>query len=492
MTDFSAPHRMSPSAFVIIFIKSIKSIIGTSILLIFANIYDADSIIGNVWLRILAILAISAALALMVSFAQYYHKKFYIKDGYLIFTHGIIQRETASIPLDRIHSLRTKQGVWYRLLDLKGIVIDTLALREEEIELILDEGDWQRLLQRIRQEEQPKATTEPPAYRTDTVRRFANKNLLLDALCQNHLKGMAILGGFLSIIFGHLNDIPYNTFDIIDNYAESYFDEIAADPLRIVPVLATVYVIVLLLWIGRALLRYYDMSLTYDRKLLTFTHGLLSRASSRFAFDKVCTIWVKRNFLEKRFGLCTLRLRQALNVTAKKEEDNLKLYGADSSSFFLAWWLGEDYRIAPDIITSKSGKGVFVHSLLPDLLLSVAATAVLCYFNLYVWTSVPAIYLLISVVKGIMAMRHSKITLKDSYIVVYGGRFAEIENYIKYRNIEVVKIRSTPFTRWFHRVTLSISTAGSNFSVRSLKVDEAKLIYELLLFKAESTSDNEF
>lgn len=85
-------------------------------------------------------------------------------------------------------------------------------------------------------------------------------------------------------------------------------------------------------------------------------------------------------------------------------------------------------------------------------------------------------------------MRHSKITLKDSYIMVYGGRFAEIENYIKYHNIEVVKIRSTPFTRWFHRVTLSISTAGSNFSVRSLKIDEAKLIYELLLFKAESTT----
>ena len=64
MTDFSAPHRMSPSAFVIIFIKSLKSIIGTSILLIFANIYDADSVVGNLWLRILAILAISAALAL--------------------------------------------------------------------------------------------------------------------------------------------------------------------------------------------------------------------------------------------------------------------------------------------------------------------------------------------------------------------------------------------------------------------------------------------
>lgn len=43
---------------------------------------------------------------------------------------------------------------------------------------------------------------------------------------------------------------------------------------------------------------------------------------------------------------------------------------------------------------------------------------------------------------------------------------------------------STPFTSYNHRVKLVISTNGTSFAIRSLKEQEAKEIYELLLLNS--------
>lgn len=485
MTDFSLPQRMSTAAFFIIFTKIFKSVAGAAVILIFVRAIDfnSDSFIETALTVLLIGLSACFVLSLVLAIAAYFPKKFYVKDGNLIFIHGIINRETTTIPLDRVHSLRTKQDLWYRLLDMRGVIFDTLAAKGEDIELILSETHWKNLLNLIEQEERPQTTAAdlPPIYNPISTMRFSHKSLILDALCQNHFKGLAILGSFLAVIFDRLNDFTDNAAETISNYAYSFSENMVLTPLYIIILLVVTYLIVLALWMGKVLLRYYDMSLTYDKKMLTFSHGLISRSSSRFAYRKVCAIWVKRNFLEKKLGLCTLMLKQAVNVTAQNEEDNLKLYGADTSEFFLKWWLGKEYMDATEIITAKSGRGVIAHSLLPDLLITAVATATLCKLNMYLWVAIPLIYFIASIFKGILAMRRSRITLKDSYIVINDGRFAEISNYVKYRDVEVVRIRHTPFTRIFHRVTLTLSTPGTTYSVRSLKEREAQEIYELIL-----------
>lgn len=493
MTDFSLPQRMGLNAFLIIFIKIFRTVFNASVIYFVIKAFDSGLCLsdGDVWIRIIGGFIAMIGVSLLLAAVAYFPKKFYVKDGYLIFMHGLLNRETTTIPLGRIHSLRTKQGIWYRIFEMKGIVFDTLASKGAEIELLLDESEWRHLLHLIDNGERPKIAleTEPKLKVATHIRQFGNQYLLLDAICQNHLKGMAILGGFLAATFERMNEfMDNNAADTIIDCAMSFYDGWLMSPLRLLLIVVVIYAVVLLLWTGRLFLRYSNMSMRYDRKLLIFTYGLLSRSSCRFKFGKVCTIWVKRNFFEKKLGLCTLMLRQALNVTAQKEEDNLKLYGVDLSSFFLKWWLGEDYMTESDIISARSGRGAFVHSFLPDLLISLIAIVLLCYFNAYVWLILPIVYLLISVVKGICAMRRSRIVLRDSCLVVYNGSFAEIENYMKYGNIEVVRIRRTPFTALSHRVTLILSTPGSTFNVRSLSECEAMQIYDLLLLKTESLS----
>ncbi len=493
--DFSHPQRMSPAAFFIIFTKLFMRTIGATATMIFITLFSLFSKEKAVFgITLLFILGAIFGIPFIYSLIYYFTKKYYIKDGNLVFIHGFISHENTIVPLDRVHSLRTQKGLWYRLLDMRGIIFDTLATRQEEIELILDEYDWKRLLSVIQQEEKPHIFTESSSDVAENIPAFTahypTKNLILAALCQNHIKGMAVLGSFLAVIFENLNDLSKNATDTVANYLESYFDELMASPVSIILFFATVYVIILILWLGRVLIRYYDTTMTYDSNILTFTYGLINRASCRFLHDKICTIWIKRNFLEKKFGFCTLMLRQARNVSAEKEDDNFRLYGSDSSNFFLKWWLGEDYDKLPDILSAKSGKGLLYRFVAIRLLVVVAVSVVIIADQQYPWLIVPVIYLLYSFLKGIYAMRQSKITLRDNYLVIHNGAFAEIANFIKYFDIKVVRIRRSPFSGWSHRVSLSLATTGTSFIARSIPEEQATLIYEYLLFKSNTHADS--
>lgn len=487
-TDFSHPQRMSAGAFFILFTNLFVSFLAPIVTVTFYKVFSSSfSNKFEAWNTILITFGVTISLSLLLAIISYLPKKFYIKDGNLIFIHGLINHENTCVPLDRVHSLRTKKGIWYRLLGMRGIVFDTLATRQEEIELILDECEWQQLLSLIEKEEHPQAVslTLPPEYNPSYTIHYSTKNLILAALCQNHLKGMAVLGSIIAVVLNNLNDLSENITSTIESYLNTYLEEVLISPLSIILLLATIYIVILLFWIGRVLLRYFDMTMSYDKKLMTFTYGMFTRSSCRFFYDKICTIWIKRNFLEKKFGFCTLMLRQALNASAQKEDDNMKLYGTDSSAFFLKWWLGKDYAKASDIMTAKSGRGVFFRSILLPIPIVIAVSIVLYHFQLYSWLILPLLYVLLLFPKGICAMRHSKITLRSSYFIIHNGAFAEISNFIKYPNLEVIAIRRTPLTKWFHRVSLVLSTSGTTFYVRSIKEDEAKRIYEFLLLKAE-------
>lgn len=491
MTDFSIPQRMGAGAFLVMLAKNLRRVFTFFIILLMLDFFKSEAEPDSLF-RWLVSLGGCAALVLLLTCSDYFPTKFYVKDGNLIFRHGLIMRETSTIPLTRIHTLRTNRGLIYRLLGMRGVTFDTLATKSEDIELILSETDWRSLMDLIVQQESTniKTTTEietnPESdLKAQSVVSFNNDDLMLDALCQNHLKGATILLGFLAVVYDYVNDFIEDAAEKIADYATFYFENNSISPLAIVALLVVVYVIVLILWLGKVILQYYDMSVIIEKTLLTFKYGLISRSSCRFAFDKICTIWVKRNLLEKHFGLATVMLRQALYASANKEDDNLKLYGRDTSDSFLKWWLGDDYAASPVIITSKSGRGVLTHYILKGLAISSVAAAVLGYFQQYVWLIVPGLYFLLMLARGFGALCHSKITLKESYIIVEDGIFADVRNYLKYDNVEVVRISRTPLTRFFHRATISLSTSGTTFTVRSLKEEDARLIYEILLYKSE-------
>lgn len=495
INDFSIPRRMSKSAFVIFFVKALRSYASLILILFTVRIFDSsdETSAMEYIIMLLSYLAGFLVISLITAFLSFYFKKYYVEDGNLIFIHGVIQHERTSIPLNKIQSLRTKSGLIYRMLDMKGISFDTLASRTEEIELILDDDDWDALLSRVETQEntqeevqETEATEQETTANTKTVKlEVSNLNLIKGALCQNHLKGMAVLFGVLATLYNltSVNDKAANYF--ID-YVETHADSSAFSVTAVLTVIVILYLVILILWMGKVFLQYFNMDIRMGEKQLFFESGLITRNSSRFSFDKVCTLYVKRNIIENWLGCCTIMVRQALNATDEKKGADVKIYGSSHDGNFLSWWLGTDYTSSPTVISARSGYGLLGYTIRFDILISLAVAIVLCHYEQYIWLFAPIAYMLVSLAKGLLAVRRSHITLKEDYMEISNGKFAEIYNYVKYDNIEVVRMVSTPFTPYYHRVKLVISTNGTSFAIRSLKEHEAKEIYELLLLNCHN------
>lgn len=496
INDFSIPRRMSKSAFVIFFVKALRSYASLILILFTVRIFDSsnETSVMEYIIMLLSYLAAFIAISLITAFLGFYFKKYYVEDGNLIFIHGVIQHERTSIPLNKIQSLRTKSGLIYRMLDMKGISFDTLASRTEEIELILDDDDWDALLSRVETQEntqeevqETEATEQAATANSKTVQlKVSNLNLIKGALCQNHLKGMAVLFGVLATLYNQITSVNDKAANYFIDYVETHADSSAFSVTAVLTVIVILYIVILILWMGKVFLQYFNMDIRMGEKQLFFESGLITRNSSRFSFDKVCTLYVKRNIIENLLGCCTIMVRQALNATDEKKGADVKIYGSSHDGNFLNWWLGKDYSSSPTVISARSGYGLLGYTIRFDILISLAVAIVLCYYGQYIWLFAPISYMLVSLAKGFLAVRRSHITLKEDYMEISNGKFAEIYNYVKYDNIEVVRMVSTPFTPYYHRVKLVISTNGTSFAIRSLKEHEAKEIYELLLLNCHN------
>ena len=506
--DFSEPRRMSGSAYWVLFAKGLKEYAGFVVfwVVMIAIGSEVERTFKDKVEIVLLLLAGYLALAAVIAFVSWYFKKYYIEGGKLIFIHGLLSKETTSIPLSKVQSMRTKQGFIYRVLEMRGVLFDTLASKSAEIELILDDRDWKALMERVEMEEEAvpsaavSASSELPVSSELSVASgtsrfseaaeertsgsslsFSNSNLIKGAFCQNHLQGMAVLFAALAAVYNTVSTVDDHAVDHIIDYVDTHAGTLSLQPSGYVVVAVALYFFVMLLWIGKVFLRYANMEVRIARGQLTFESGLIARNSSRFSYDKVCTVYVKRNFLEQWLHGSTVMLRQALNATDEKKGADVRVYGSDSAADFLNWWLGSGYGSSPEVVSARSGYGLMWHVMRLDILISLAAAVTLACFGLYVWLAVPAAWLLISLAKGLMAVRRGRITLKEDYIEIHNGRFADIRNYVKYSNVEVVRLRSTPFTPYSSRVSLTLSTNGTSFTLRSLRVEEAREIYELLL-----------
>ena len=218
---------------------------------------------------------------------------------------------------------------------------------------------------------------------------------------------------------------------------------------------------------------------------LTIESGLISRFTSRLSRDKATILSIKQNPVEKAAGCETVTLRQANNATDSKAGGNITIYGAMPGKALLDWWLGNSLAGTP-VQSARSGAGLFYRRSIPWLLAAIAGAVILIFAADSPLSAViicPAAVVFGSL-RAAMALRHSRITLYDSFVKINRGNIAYISEYIRYSSIEATGIRKTPFTRFTGRVTLSLSTNAGAVKISSLRIGDARALRNTILNKA--------
>lgn len=500
MSDFSTPRRMSSAAFIVIWMQTFQQLITTFIVIIGMMLFDDDLVFSQRLIMSVAFICGALALSAGVAFLKYYFRKYHIEGDSLIYTHGLAFKNTTSVPLERIHNLRTKSGIFYRLVDMRGVSFDTLASEKQEVELILNESEWQALLRQVRIGEDfpdtgglDAAVAPPPPFRQDKL-HVSNLNIIKGALCQNHLQGFAILGAIAAAVFNKVSEIDEDATGRFIDYIDTHAGDVSLSVGQILLCAAVIYLLVMLLWTGRIALRYYGMTITIADNRLTFESGLFSRYTSRIARNKATVLSIKQNPLERLAQCETISIRQAENVTDEKKRGDITIYGSDLGSRILGWWTGDDtgselpFRDKDSVkesilMTARSGKGVFVRRFIPHLLIAVVALLVLMFAADIVIPAIAACSLYTGLMAGraVMAWRHSSIELTETYVLINRGNIARIREYVRYPDIESVRIRRTPFTRYTGRVSLQLATNSGATTVYSLTLADARTLRSYLV-----------
>ena len=120
--DFSEPRRMSGSAYWVLFAKGLKEYASLVVLwvVMIAIGSEVERTFKDKVEIVLLLLAGYLALAAVIAFVSWYFKKYYIEGGKLVFMNGLLNKGITSIPLNKVQSMRTRQGFIYRVLELRG------------------------------------------------------------------------------------------------------------------------------------------------------------------------------------------------------------------------------------------------------------------------------------------------------------------------------------------------------------------------------------
>lgn len=192
----------------------------------------------------------------------------------------------------------------------------------------MDYKDWDALIERIEQQEQMPEEDKQPTEENCVIReakpvankytlKLSNLNLIKGAFCQNHFRGMIVLLGILFTFYDKVLSASDRILNLFIDYVNEHADYASLSVTVFVICIIVLYLVIMILWIVNVFMQYYNMEVQIDKAQLSFESGLFTRFSSRFSYDKVCTVYVKQNIIEKCLGCCTIMLKQAFNATQK-------------------------------------------------------------------------------------------------------------------------------------------------------------------------------
>ncbi|KGN71520.1 hypothetical protein HQ37_01745 [Porphyromonas sp. COT-239 OH1446] len=445
------------------------------------------------------------ALYIISTLVKYFSFRFHIADGMIHTEQRVLSlaRKHQSIPIDRIHNISSRSNLFYRLVDMEYISIDSTATNEAEITLILTEAEAKALRNYIGLEERelhaPEVeTTDGEISRGAEIQEgeatlgsisLTRRDHLLGALSQSHVRAISLLitsllalGDDLLELFGDKVLVR-----ISETFAQSTVEEWSEgnlSPWSVLQVVAVLYLILVVLWSIPQVLRQWGARVDLYSDRLELSAGLIASIHRRIRSSQIVFLSLKTNPIEHLLGLSSLRITQASNAGKQGEKEaqgGLLLYGWRERARLYRWW-GIDTEPLEELRPNRRMLSLYVGGC---LVLHGLAFGVMWFTEVIEWgiLLLPTLLLALGATRG--AYYHRRLVLTSTHLCVYHGRIAQIESWIALRRIERLTLSQTPMQRRSGRCTLKIDTMSETFSIPFASLEEARHIQDHTLYLIE-------
>ena len=300
-------------------------------------------------------------LLIVIGILDYFVKSYEVRDGALIYTKGIINKEAKNINLENIQSIDMSSNIMYQAFNLLSVDINLVGgkirIKPLKKEIALNLIDILRDLKRDEDTSVVHENTEEEIQRE--ILRLSVKDLAFYGLLR--VRFFAALGLILA-----LNDKIRDVFKIIfDN--EAYFDEllqknaesVAGNITALFIIIGIFMILVVIGSIIFTIVKYYNFLLTTKDHNLLCKYGLLTKKSLVIDIDRIQSVKLIYPLRYRIFGLAKLSVETLTNNVSedlseqKSTIDVLPLVKKDFAQNFVENNLGIDLEYYDSLESEK-------------------------------------------------------------------------------------------------------------------------------------------
>ena len=284
----------------------------------FLYAYEGE-LVTKIIFGIIAFFAISVTLSII----NYWFFRFQILDDSILIRQGVVRKSQLDIKFDRIQGINTQQNIVYRYLGLVTVTFDTAGSsgNEGSIPAVTHAfADSLRSMIGTRRtsdgEAEATAMTEPDALLTLNTRDIIQIGLAD--------RRALIVFGLLSPLIARMDD---NVYKIVANFFKDAIgsaqqNSVGFDVLVVTLVVIAIIVLLALISIAAAFLRYYNFQLFLDKETLRSRGGLLTRHEVSMNRGKIQTLSLEQGILMRWFARYQLSGRQARSSQKQAKDKN--------------------------------------------------------------------------------------------------------------------------------------------------------------------------
>ena len=426
-------------------------------------------------------------LLIVIGIFDYFVKSYEVRDGALIYTKGIINKEAKNINLENIQSIDMSSNIMYQVFNLLSVDINLVGgkirIKPLKKEVALNLIDILRDLKRDEDTSVVHENTEEEIQRE--ILRLSVKDLAFYGLLR--VRFFAALGLILA-----LNDKMRDVFKIIfDN--EAYFDEllqknaesVAGNITALFIIIGIFMILVVIGSIIFTIVKYYNFLLTTKDHNLLCKYGLLTKKSLVIDIDRIQSVKLMYPLRYRFFGLAKISVETLTNNVSedlseqKSTIEVLPIVKKDFAQDFVKNNLGIDIEYYDNLesekIQRKARIALYRWSLFNCSFLPIILFAILYFANVdlkleYKVLSSIAFYLaLVSysiLVKNYM-LKYNELSYDRHYFKnTFMKQLTIITEFIKVKKVGTINSRTNYFMKKRNLTHISINSIGVNSDIK--------------------------
>lgn len=450
---------------------------------------------GNLVDRLKLVVVVAVILVIVASVLRYWFFRFRIAEDSVLIREGVFKKKQLDIKFDRIQGINTEQNIVYRYLDLVTVSFDTAGSSGDEGNLPAVPSAFAgalrekigRPLQRASAVDAPETIVESEPLLALTWRDMipiglADKRALLV---------LALVSPLLDRLGDEVDSVIANTLESATQGAMQF--GIVGGVWMFVTIGIGVILLLAMISIAAAFLRYHNFELFLDGNTLRSHGGLLTRHEVSMDLGKIQTLRLQQGIILRGFSRFVMTARQARSSHKNDSSKNftIPVVTEELATALRRRFLKQEGRGLIQIPTSSRFSAISKYSMRMPILINVLAPLLVTAITYSVEGDPAALLFLlwipVSLLHIVKTWQHAGYHYTDEGLVRRSGTLGYRTVALLYRKVQRVTVLRSPLQRRKGLATLRVYMASGSVRIPFIEHATANRLRDYILYKVESS-----